>query len=285
MRRLTTIALLLLLPATAAATPPTAAQAKKMYPWERRAAGYSPLVSRLAPPTGFIRVTANRGSYAHWLRHLPLLPQGTPVRSYRGRVILPADHKALAAVVDLSLSKRDRQQCADTIMRLRGEYLYQRGKASQLRFRWAGGKRFGYAQWSKGLRPKKQGRKWAFVQSARPGRGYRNLRRYLEFIFSWTGTLHMAGEPRVKAAKIQPGDFFIQGGSPGHVVLVMDMARDAGGRVKLMVGQGFMPAQDLHVLRAANGSPWFDWDPTKPVISTPGWWRPFTAKNLRRFRY
>jgi hypothetical protein len=229
-------------------------------------------------------VEAPRGSYAHWLRHLPLLPPATPVRSFRGEVILPADHRSLAAVVDLDLGRRDRQQCADTIMRLRAEYLYFRGQANRVRFRWAGGRRFGYRQWSQGIRPVKRGRRWSFEPGARARRGYASFRSYLSYIFAWTGSLHLAGEPRVAPRALRPGDFFNQGGSPGHAVVVLDVARGPGGRLRLLLGQGFMPAQDLHVLRSSDGSAWFPWDPARPRLKTP-FWKAFGARDLRRFKF
>jgi hypothetical protein len=264
---------------------PTLEQAAKMYPWTRRQPGYASLACRVAAPAGCVRLPAEKGSYAHWLRHLPLLPEKTPVRSYLGDIILAGSSRHLAAVVDLDVGKRDRQQCADTIMRLRGEYLHWRGQADRTRFFWAGGARFSYQQWRQGIRPVKQGRKWVFARRARPSQGYGSFRRYLGYMFSWTGSLHQMGEPRVKAGKLEPGDFFIQGGSPGHAVVVLDLCRDATGRLRGVIGQGFMPAQDLHLLRAASdGSPWFRLDPSQPTVHTP-LWRPFHWSDLRRFRY
>jgi len=37
-----------------------------------------------APPDGFLRPPVEAGSFAEWLRHLPLAPDGTPVRLYDG---------------------------------------------------------------------------------------------------------------------------------------------------------------------------------------------------------
>lgn len=271
-------------PATELDTP-TTDEAARAYPWERSHAGYLPLSGRVDPPAGFERVPAQPGTFGHWLRHLPTRPAGTPVRAYNGRLILEAEHANLAAVVDLDLSDRDRQQCADTIMRLRGEYLASRGKADSIAFRWAGGRRFSYAQWRKGIRPVKPkagSRAWTFEHKAAPGRGYRNVRRYLEFMFSWTGTLHLAGERRVKPAQVRIGDFFIQGGSPGHAVMVLDLAKHPDGRTVALVGQGFMPAQDMHVMQDAGGDPWFSLEPGKPV-KTP-FWKAFRPSDLRRMR-
>lgn len=223
------------------------------------------------------------GSFGAWLRHLPLLPSGSAVRAYDGRLILDGDHRALAAVVDLDLSRRDRQQCADTIIRLRGEYLWASGRAEQARFLWAGGKRFAFSEWQRGLRPVKLGRGWSFEPRARPSSGYPAFRAYLEHLFTWTGTMNLAGEPRPPpSSSPQPGDFFIQGGSPGHAVIILDLARARNGRQRALLGQGFMPAQDLHVLRAEDGSPWFELVPDRPV-RTP-FWRPFHWTELRRFR-
>ncbi len=283
MRALSVLVLLVLLVLVASVVAQGGAAAEeRRYLWPRRASAHEALAARLAPPAGFTRAPAAAGSFADWLRHLPLLPAGTPVRSYLGAVILPATHPALAAVVDLDLSKHDRQQCADTIIRLRGEYHASRGKPEAARFLWSGGKRFGYAEWRKGQRPVKQGRGWVFTRTASPGEGYRSYRAYLEYIFSWTGTMNLAGEPAPAAADVQAGDFFIQGGSPGHAVIILDLARGPGGALRALIGQGFMPAQDLHVLRGADGA-WFPLKPPAPV-ETP-LWRPFRWSDLRRFRY
>lgn len=266
---------------------PSAVDAAKLYPWSRSRAGYESLADRIATPTGYRRIDAAKSSYAYWLRHLPVREKATPVRSYLGAMILPGDHQALAAVVDLDLSKRDRQQCADTIMRLRGEYLHAVGKADQTHFRWAGGKYFGYKDWRQGLRPVKEGkRRWVFRARSAKRSDYAAFRKYLEFMFSWTGTLHQAGEARVsQPASLAAGDFFVQGGSPGHAVVIVDIAEDGRGNRRALIGQGFMPAQDLHLMKMPSGSPWFNVSPTVKVVETPIWPQPFSFSDLRRFRY
>jgi hypothetical protein len=283
------VLLLVAMPASSASADGTLSQADaaKLYPWSRHRVGYESLADRFAAPAGFRRVKVAKGSYAFWLRHLPLRAKMTPVRSYLGDTILDAGHPALAAVVDLDLSKRDRQQCADTIMRLRGEYLHAAGKADQTHFRWAGGKYFGYKHWRKGLRPVKEGkRRWVFRPKSRARRGYAAFRRYLEFMFSWTGTQHQAGERRIRdAASLVAGDFFVQGGSPGHAVVVIDIVENDSGHRRAIIGQGFMPAQDLHLMKGPSGSPWIDISPHLKSIPTPIWPQAFSFSDLRRFRY
>lgn len=261
---------------------PTVKQAAQRYRWKRRREGYESLASRVAPPAGFQRVSVKPRSYAAWLRHLPLLAPGTPVRSFRGRLLLGANHRALVAVADLDVGKRDRQQCMDTIMRLRGEYLFWRGQPDRTAFAWAGGRRFGYKHWRRGLRPVKEGRRWSFVKKRGPWSGYRSFRSYLGYMFSWTGTIHQRGERKVKPAALRAGDFFIQAGSPGHAVIVLDLATNKRGDRVALLGQGFMPAQDLHVLRGSEAG-WFPLAPPKVVV-TPLWPKPFAWSDLRRFR-
>jgi hypothetical protein len=266
----------------AVALAPTATRAAASYSWPRQEKSYTSLAQRLPPPSGFSRLPVPAGSYGFWLRHLPVLPQGSPVRSFRGAIILPGNHPALAAVIDLDLSPYDRQQCADTIIRLRGEYLFSLGAHDRARFLWAGGLRFGYGQWRQGLRPSQQGKKWVLSPKARPSEGKKSFRTFLEYIFSWTGTIQLMGEPHPKSAEVQIGDFFIQGGSPGHAVIILDLARSPDGVIKALVGQGYMPAQNLHVLRSASGDPWFSLDLAHQPLQTP-FWGPFDQANLRRF--
>lgn len=252
------------------------------YRWQHRRADEEPLARRVSPPKGFSRAVVKERTYAYWLRHLPLLAPRSPVRSYRGRQILPGDHEALLAVIDIDVGKRDRQHCMDAIMRLRGEYLWSVGKGDRTAFAWAGGRRFGYKQWRKGLRPVKQGRRWEFVAKSRPSRGYRSFRRYLGFMFSWTGTIHQRGERRVRPEKLRIGDFFVQGGSPGHAVIFLDIATNAAGERVALLGQSYMPAQDVHVLRGPKEG-WFPLVAGK-AIKTPLWPKAFVWKDLRRFR-
>lgn len=269
--------------AAPAAAAPSAEQARRLYRWQRHAPGYRPLSSALpAPPVGSALVKEAGAGYGYFLHHLPLYPPSRAVRSYRDQPILPANHRHVFAVVDLDLGLRDRQQCADSIMRLYGEYLFASDAADSAAFFWAGGRRFNYADWRRGLRPVRidpRRHRYRFAKRAAVESGYRSFRRYLSYMFAWTGTLHMVSEPKVSDPL--PGDFFVQAGSPGHAVLILAVAKFADGRRALVLGQGFIPAQDFHVLRTAGGSPWFVVSPGQPV-KTP-FWRAFSWSELRRF--
>jgi hypothetical protein len=79
---------------------------------------------------------------------------------------------------------------------------------------------------------------------------------------------------------VQIGDFFIHPGSPGHAVLIADLATNAEGRKRALILQGYLPAQSPHLLGNA-GEPWLELDTTKPFDSPR--WGEFPWSELRRF--
>ena len=97
------------------------------------------------------------------------------------------------------------------------------------------------------------------------------------------GTLSLEKELKPTSWKnLKPGDVLIKGGSPGHAVLVMDVARHPGtGEQLFLLAQSYMPAQDVHILqnlRDKSISPWFK-EPLQNTIFTPEW--TFYANQLR----
>ncbi len=82
---------------------------------------------------------------------------------------------------------------------------------------------------------------------------------------------------------MEPGDVFIRGGSPGHAVIVMDMAMNRNGEKIYLLAQSYMPAQDIHVLRNPMEPDWSPWYKTveNQAITTPEWI--FYPNQLRRW--
>src|SRR5262249_11366863 len=118
-----------------------------------------------------------------------------------------------------------------------------------------------------------------FVNVAKRDDSHGPFERFLEMVMQYAGTVSLAAyATKVPRADVRPGDFFVLPGGPGHAVLVLDIAEREGARVAL-VGQGFMPAQELHVL-ASKAGPWFSLD--GDVIDTPFWSAPFPWSSLRR---
>ena len=255
------------------------------FPWLARYNRNNSIAKRIAPPQGFTRVDVQPGSFAQWLRHLPL-KSGTPaVTYYTGR---PRGNASHAAVIDLDVSRRDLQQCADSIIRLRAEYLFSRNQRSAIAFHLTSGERVDYARWSQGYRPSRPRRAAAnapfrWTRSAGQDNSHAAFRAYLEFVFTYAGTHSLSAELAPAAGPVEIGDVFVQGGSPGHAAIVVDVAADAAGNRVFLLAQGFMPAQDMHVLKNLGDgqpSPWYAAD-FGETLRTPDY--TFRAADRKRF--
>jgi len=241
------------------------------------------LQNRITPPKGFTRKKAEAHSFGYWLRRLPLKPLGSPVMLYNGR--LKSSQNIHVAVVDIDVGKRDLQQCADAVMRLRAEYLYAQNRLHDIRFNFTGGTPVSFSRWSRGERPHVSGRRTSWRSGARKGRDRKNFMRYMTMIFSYAGTYSLSRELKsIKPGALRVGDVFIKGGFPGHAVIVADMASNPNGSEKrFLLIQSYMPAQDMHVLKnplSQDGSPWFEL-PKGGQLITPEW--TFEVSQLKRF--
>ncbi len=255
--------------------------AKLTYAWSASVPPDATLAARIKPPAGFERTSAPAGSFAEWLRGLPLKPAGSPVRLFTGAIKKRQDTHV--AVIDIDVGKRNLQQCADAIMRLRAEWLYGQRRFQDIGFTFAKGRPVPFQRWAKGERPRSDGKKWAL--KAKPDGGYASFRRYLEFIFAYAGTYSLERELKPAAlADMRIGDVFIMGGYPGHAVLVADMVERPGTSEKrFLLVQSYLPAQDIHVLKNPadpSGSPWYRFADVGDLV-TPEW--RFVRNSLRRW--
>jgi hypothetical protein len=263
--------------------PVASAAAEPVYPWLTQAPART-IAGSFAPPSGFVRVSAAEGSFGDWLRHLPLAPAGTPVRFYGGRE--KPDQSEVAAVVDIDVGGADLQQCADAIIRLRAEYLFGRNAIGDLAFDFTSGDRYGFQSFAEGVTPAVAGAKVTWRTGRRHDLSHNSLRRWLDIVFRYAGTLSLSRElprvPRLSDAAI--GDVLVHGGMPGHAVLIVDLVVEpATGRKLALLAQGFMPAQSVHVLRNPldpDLSPWFALADDRPIVMPQWMLRP---DELRRF--
>ena len=117
-------------------------------------------------------------------------------------------------------------------------------------------------------------------------RGFRSFRSYLDLVYSYAGTLSLEKELKpIKFTEMATGDVLIRGGSPGHAVIVVDMAQNqATGDKIFLFAQSYMPAQDIHILQNPNDaklSPWYSITSPGDEVITPEW--DFKKLQLRRF--
>lgn len=207
-------------------------------------------ISEIPLPAGYSRVPAAEGSFAAWLRNLPLKEDKT-VYLFNGQ--RKGNQEAQFAVVDMATGSSDLQQCADVVMRLRAEYLFSTKQFNEIAFMDYGGK---WYRWQGGAN--------------RPG-----FDNYLKQVFGWCGSASLEKQlkPVNNFLDMKPGDVLVKGGFPGHAVTVVDMAVNNEGKKVYLLVQGYQPAQDMHVLinpSDAALSPWYLLE-EQPEIITPEW--------------
>jgi hypothetical protein len=238
---------------------------------------------RFNPPQGYKRIYLDLGTFGYYLRNLPLKPHGAKVKYYNG--IIKPNFWVYVAVVDMEIGDRNLQQCADAVMRLKAEYLYKSNQYDNIHFNFTNGFRVDYSEWMKGKRIVVEGNKTYWKDQASPSNTYYSFRKYMDIIFSYAGTLSLSKEMILVDIKdIQIGDVFIQGGSPGHAVVVVDLAVDSDYNKVFLLAQSYMPAQDIHILVNPNNkriSPWYEVD-FNGDLETPEWI--FKKSDLKRFK-
>lgn len=208
-----------------------------------------PSIGDIPVPGNYSRIEVEKKSFAQWLRRISLKKSKT-IHLYDGSV--KADQSAQFAVLNISVGNQDLQQCADAVMRLRAEFLYAQKRFGEIVFR------------------DNNNSKYAF--GTNEDRNHFN--KYLDRVFSYCGTISLERQlNQVRDTKdIKIGDVLISGGSPGHAMLVADMAINSQGKRIYLLAQGYMPAQDIHIVvnpSDAALSPWYEMN--NKEVDTPGW--------------
>ena len=242
------------------------------------------LSERFGTPEKYIREPKSDSSFATFLRNLPLKHDGSKVKYYDG------DEKektgVYVAVVDLNIGNQNLHQCADAVIRLRAEYLYSVGKYDEIIFHFTNGFPAKYSEWMKGNRIAVNGNDVRWVKKTEPSNSYPDFWNYLEVVFTYAGTISLEKElVPVSLKNMQIGDVFIQGGSPGHAVIVVDMAlNQVTGKKVFMVAQSYMPAQEIQILQNPSDeriNPWYELEFGNKLL-TPEWI--FSKNDLKRFK-
>ncbi len=260
------------------------AVSKNTYSWMSNYQINNALLNRIKVPEGYKRISVGSGTFADWLRNLPLKDGKPSVKLYNGK--LKGNQTVHEAIVDIDVGTTDIQQCADAVMRMRAEYLYSIKDYKNLHFNFTSGHSIGFEKWSQGYRTQIKGNNVTWIKSAEKNDSYKVFRSYCNTIFNYAGTSSLSKElKRVDDIKnIQIGDVFIVGGFPGHAVLVVDICEHIKTKEKLfLIQQSYMPAQEIHVLKNFNNaalSPWYSID-FGNVLETPEW--SFQKNQLMRW--
>ena len=240
------------------------------------------LEEQFAVPEGYTRVQVESGSFGAWLRNLPIKTDTTSVYAYNGqRIYAPS-----VGVVPLDLGRGDVQQCADSILRLYAEYRWNRGDADQLGFHFTSGDLSTWKAWRKGERFSIKGSTVRRVKRSPVANKHSEFRKWLQHTFLYAGTrsLRLDASKVTVTDRIVPGDFFVTPGSPGHAIIVLEVAHSTTGPPLALLGQGFMPAQEFHVLKSStSGGPWFILPQSADEVLQNPSWSPIPRSSVLRF--
>src|SRR5690606_15035118 len=82
----------------------------------------------------------------------------------------------------------------------------------------------------------------------------KDFQGYLNYLMEWTGTLALDRDlTPVKKSQITIGDMWVygnpRGNNIGHIVMAVDAATNESGQIIYLFGNGFIPAQDFHIIR------------------------------------
>jgi len=241
-------------------------------------------VADISPPEGYSREELDSTGFGYYLRNFRISSNDT-VYLHDGSV--KYDQKSHWKVLNIDIGKRDLQQCADAVMRLRAEYLWQVNRKDEIEFHFTSGHAAGWQAYSKGFRPRISGSKVSFHKTAKADSSYSNFRKYLDLIFTYCGTysLHKELLKVGSETEIKVGDVFIQTGRPyGHAVIVMDQVKNQSGEKAYLLAQSYMPAQSIHILinpEFDQANPWY-FVSEDELLDTPHW--TFSKNDLRRFQ-
>ncbi|APY01167.1 DUF4846 domain-containing protein [Lacinutrix venerupis] len=217
--------------------------------------------SRVNLPKGFKRVNYAKGSFQNYLRNYKLKPYGTKIINYDNSQYYW--QKGHIGILDITVPKNGLQQCADALIRIRSEYLWDNNRKDEIGFNFTSGHYCSWKKFAEGYRPIINGNKVTFKKTASVDYTKSNFYKYLNLIYMYSGTLSLSQEleeiTEVKDLKI--GDMLILGGSPGHIVMLGDEAINSKGEKLFLLFQGNTPAQSVHLvknLENINISPWYN---------------------------
>lgn len=195
-------------------------------------------INAIPLPEGYERVKTNSHSFAAWLEKVPLKENKT-VYLFNGAEKI--NQQAQFAVLDISVSNKNLQQCADAVMRMRAEYLFAEKRYDEIIF----------------TDNEKGNYSFTFPYTKE------NFAKFMERVFGMCGSASLSKQLKkgIDFSAIEAGDVLIRGGFPGHAVMVMNIAENKAGKKIFMLAQSYMPAQDIHVLinpSDENLSPWYE---------------------------
>ena len=215
--------------------------------------------NRIQAPDGYQKTVSDSGTFDDYIINYTLKSYDAQVINYDGNpYIYQSGH---VGVLDIPVPDNGLQQCADALIRIRAEYLWDQNRKDEIGFKFTSGHYCSWSKYAQGYRPKINGNKVSFSKTTQPDTSKANLYRYLNLIFTYSGTQSLFDElPKIKTeADLQIGDMLIYPGFPGHVMMIVAIAENPQGDRLFAFAQGNTPAQSVHIIKNIDSglSPWY----------------------------
>ena len=115
---------------------------------------------------------------------------------------------------------------------MRAEYLFKTKKFGEIKFHFTSGNLLHWEDYKNGKRAFVNGNSVSCRKTKNFDDSYQNFRNYLDLIFTYAGTISLNKEtfPIIDNKKLKSGDILITAGSPGHVVFIAGVSKNAEGK-------------------------------------------------------
>jgi hypothetical protein len=219
-----------------------------------------------------------KNSWRYFLQHLPVI--NAPVLDYTGKPI--SNQTKHVAIINYDIGSSDLQQCADALMRIRAEYLFEQKRFNEIGFHFCSGQYYSWSMYCTGIKPVTKSHGVIFIST---GNSYQqtheSLRHYLNIVYAYANTISLCKELK-PAADFETGTVIITPGSPGHTCIIIgDTINDKGEKL-YKLAEGYMPAQSIYILSNPFDktiNPWYRL--SKGEIITASY--DFTNYQLKKF--
>jgi hypothetical protein len=175
---------------------------------------------------------------------LPVVNQ--PIVYYNGKPV--SNQNKNGGVIPYDVGNTDLQKCADALIRLRAEYLFEQKLYNTIGFHFTDGHYYTFNDYCKGSRPIINGNHLHFQTFTSSSKTHKSLRRYLNIVYDYASTISLAKELK-DAEDFDIGTVVIHPGSPGHCFIIVDEATTATGEKVYKLVEGYSPAQSIYIVR------------------------------------